>query len=151
MFPRGQPPSSLKHTTWAVPQDMRPRNLVSKHIGLSYFLLSFSLSFTLKWKCKAYPLSCTSLGKFSTDPTEDPCSGDDNSGLQVGLSFKLLLKYIMYTTMYTEWIFRSWIYPYSQHWEQETEYDQLPGNPHHSHLLLQVWRHIPQCINPVYC
>ena len=43
----------------------------------------------------------THLGKFSTDPTEDPCSGDDNSGTQVGLSFKLLLKYIIYTTMVT--------------------------------------------------
>ena len=81
-------------------------------IGLSYFPLSFSLPFTFKWKCKAYPLSYICLGKVSTDPTEDSYSGDDNSGPQVDLSFKLLLKYNIYTTwshMYTEWIFRSWI------------------------------------------
>lgn len=39
-----------------------------------------------------YTLSYTSLGKFSTGPTEDSCSGDDNSGLQVGFSFKLFIE-----------------------------------------------------------
>ena len=142
----------LKHTTWAVPQNRRPHNLVSKQIGLSYFPLSSSLPFTLKWKCKAYTLSYTSLGKFSMDPTEDPCSGDDNRGPQVGFLLNLSVSYVLKRSqMYTEWIFRSWIYPYSQHWEQETEYDQLPGSPHHSLLPLQAWRHTPQCINPVCC
>ena len=68
------------------------------------------------------------------------------------LNFYWSISYILqWSRMFSEWIFRSWIYPYSQHWEQETECDQLPRSPHHSLPPLPVWRHTPQCINPVYC